>query len=62
MLDRPEEQVAILLGYAEQEADGLHGQLGGHVEEEVAFVAHPLEQRPHAPAQLVLEVPDGAPA
>ena len=44
VLDRVEEQVAVRLGHAEQQADGLHRELGGHVDEEVALFVDRLEE------------------
>jgi hypothetical protein len=56
------ELVAVLLRHAEQDADGLHRQLAGHVEHEVErdAVLHRVEQRCRPPAQLHLEPLDGA--
>ena len=59
VLDGLEEEVAVGLGHPEQHADGLHGELGRDVDEEVAVVAHGREQPPHSPAQLVFERADG---
>ena len=59
MLHRVEEEVAVRLGHAEQETDGLHRKLGGHVDEEVALLVDRRQQAPHPAPQLVLQVADG---
>ena len=41
VLDRFEEEVPVGLGDAEQQADRLHRQLGGHVDQEVALRRRP---------------------
>jgi hypothetical protein len=57
VLYRLEEEVAVRLGDAQQQTDGLHRELGGHVGQEVEFVAGRIEEHPHPTAQLSLEAP-----
>ena len=60
-LDAVEQLVPILLGYTEQEADRLHRQFGGHVQQEVEPVARPelSDQRLGAASQVLFQPPDG---
>ena len=50
VLDGIEQLVAVLFGDAHEHTDGLHGELGRHLDQEVALVAHGAQDAPHAPA------------
>ena len=59
MLDGIEEEMAVGLGHAEQYADGLHRELGGHVDQKVTLVVDGFDQPTHSTPQLLLQVADG---
>ena len=58
MLDRVEQEVAVGLRHAEQETDGLHGELGRHVDQEVTLSVDRLDESAHPSPQLLLQIAD----
>ena len=59
VLDRVEEEMTVGLRHAEQEADRLHRELGGHLDQEVALLVDRLDEPAHPAPQLRLQVPHG---
>ena len=59
VLDRVEEQVPVRLRHAEQQADGLHGELGRHVDQEVTVPVDRVDEPAHPASQLLLQIPHG---
>ncbi len=54
-----EELVTVTFGYAEQEADGLHRQLAGHLAHEVDLAVERGQQAAGAAPQVAFEPADG---
>ena len=58
VLDRVEQEVAVRLRHAEQETDGLHRELGRHVDQEVTLSVDRLDEPAHPAPQLLLQIAD----